>query len=145
MALTLVPDTLARRGWGFTFTGANVGGECAACPFQKLCFGLKEGQRYQVSALREVTHPCVLHEGGKVRVVEVAEAPFQSTVESRLLRGTAATWTPMPCARPDCANWSLCHPTGPKPGLRNQIVAEQGKVECPAGFELTKVQLKPME
>jgi uncharacterized protein (UPF0179 family) len=145
MPLTLVPDTLARRGWGFTFTGANAGSECAACPLQKLCFGLKPGHRYEVAALRDVTHPCALHEGGKVRVVEAVEAPFTSTVETRLLRGTAATWAPLPCARPECANWSLCHPVGPRAGLRDQIVAEHGRVECPAGFELTKVQLKPME
>ncbi|MEA3203107.1 MAG: uncharacterized protein QOI63_777 [Thermoplasmata archaeon] len=145
MPLTLVPDTLARRGLGFTFVGANAGPECAGCPFQKLCFGLQPGHRYEVTALREVTHPCALHEGGRVRVAEVVDAPFASTVETRLLRGTAATWTPIPCGMPECPTWALCHPVGPLPGVRDQIVAEEGPVPCPAGFELTRVQLKPME
>ncbi|HUR62658.1 MAG TPA: UPF0179 family protein [Candidatus Thermoplasmatota archaeon] len=145
MALTLVPDTLARRGLGFFVPGGAVPTECQGCPLQKLCLGLAPGQRYVVSALREVVHPCALHEGGKVRVVEVAPAAFPTTVETRLLRGTAATWTPVPCGMASCANWALCHPVGPKPGLRNQIVASEGAVACPAGFELTKVQLKPME
>ena len=146
MALTLVPDTLARRGWGFTFTGtATPPEECRACPFQKLCLGLTPGRHYQVAALRDVTHPCALHDGARVRVVEASESAFPSTVETRLLRGTAATWSPIPCGRPDCANWALCHPVGPLPGVRNQIVAQQGAVACPAGFELTRVELRPME
>lgn len=145
MALTLVPDTLARRGLGFLVQEGSVPTECQSCPFQKLCLGLQPGQRYVVNALRDVTHPCALHEGGRVRVVEVEAAAFPSTVETRLLRGTAATWTPVPCGMPECANWALCHPVGPKAGLRNQIVAEEGAVACPAGFELTRVQLKPME
>jgi hypothetical protein len=145
MALTLVPDTLARRGYRFTFNGPNTGPECQGCPYQKLCFGLAPGHRYEVQALRDVTHPCALHEGGKVRVAQVEEVSFSSTVETRLLRGTAATWTPIPCGRPDCPNWSLCHPVGPKPGIRHEVTAMEGALPCPAGFGLTKVRLKPME
>lgn len=145
MPLTLVPETLARRGWGFTFNGAGAAPECAPCPLRRLCLGLQPGHRYEVTALRDVTHPCALHEGGRVRVAEVAQAPFASTVETRLLRGTAATWAPIPCGTPECPNWALCHPVGPRAGARSQIVGEQGLVPCPAGYALTRVQLKPME
>ena len=145
MALTLVPDTLARRGLRFTFVGANAGPECDGCPFKKLCFGLQPGHAYQVTALREVTHPCGLHEGGRVRVVEAEETTFQSSLERRHLRGTAAHWAPVPCGRPDCASYAFCHPVGPRGGKRHEIVATEGALECPAGFDLERVKLKPME
>ena len=144
MALTLVPSTLARKGHRFTFLGPNKDIECAACPFQKLCFGLEPGRTYEVKGVREVQHPCELHDEGKVRVVEAVEVPFAATVERRHLRGTAAPWTAPDCKRPSCANWALCHPVGPTAGARHAIVAMQGAVECPAGFDLEKVTLKKM-
>lgn len=152
MALTLVPENLARRGSRFTFRGANVrnghgntGEECVGCPFQTLCFGLSPGSTYQVTGMRGVTHPCALHDGGKVHVVTVEATDFPSSLETRLLRGTAATWTPVPCGRPDCGNYALCHPVGHNAATRHAITASEGTLECPAGFELTKVRLKPME
>jgi uncharacterized protein len=144
MALTLVPTTLAAPGFRFTFAGANPGEECKGCPFQRLCFGLAPGHAYEVTALREVTHPCALHESGRVRVVEVREASFPTTLESRLLRGTAATWAPIPCGQPQCPQWKLCHPVGPVGGRRHEITAQGGEVPCPAGFDLTRVELRPM-
>ncbi|MES2155709.1 MAG: UPF0179 family protein [bacterium] len=152
MTLTLVPESMAKPGARFTYrgpnvprTGGNTGEECEGCPFQKLCFGLTPGHAYQVTALRAVTHPCALHDGGKVHVVTVAETDFVSSIETRHLRGTAAAWTPVPCGRPDCANYGLCHPVGPTAGARHAIVANEGPLPCPAGFDLAKVRLKPME
>lgn len=144
MPLTLVPVTLAETGYRFTFQGPNKDIECAACPFQKLCFGLTPGHAYTVKAVRDVKHPCELHDEGKVRVVEVEEVPFTSTLERRHLRGTAAPWTPIACGRPDCVNWKLCHPVGLAAGARHAIVAQEGTVECPAGFDLEKVALRNM-
>lgn len=151
MALTLVPEALAATGARFTFrapnvptTGGNTGEECQDCPFQKLCFGLTTGHTYTVTGLRDVTHPCALHEGGRVHVVTVAETDFPSSIESRVLRGTAAAWTPIPCGRPDCGSYALCHPKGHKAGARHEITANEGALPCPAGYELTRVRLKPM-
>lgn len=145
MALTLVPSTLASKGHRFTFHGPNKGIECAACPFQKLCFGLAPGRTYEVRAVRDVQHPCELHDEGKVRVVEVAEVDFVSTVERIHLRGTAAAWSPVPCARPTCANWKLCHPVGHAAGARHAITGQLGRVECPAGYDLERVTLRKMD
>lgn len=143
--LTLVPADLAKRGHRFTFTGPNKGGECDPCPYQKLCFGLAPNRTYSVTGVRDVTHPCFLHEPGKVRVVTVEEVPFTSTVERRHLRGTAAVWEPIPCRRPTCAKWALCHPVGPKADAKHAIVSQKGAVECPAGFDIERVELKLME
>lgn len=144
MAITLVPDTLAKPGLRFTFNGPNLGSECQGCPVQKLCFGLAPGHAYEVTNLREASHPCALHDGGRVRAVDVVPTSFASTVETRLLRGTAATWAPLACGRPECANYGLCHPVGPKSGARHAITQQDGALECPAGFELTKVRLQAM-
>ena len=145
MPLTLVPSTLAAKGHRFTFAGPNKGIECAACPFTKLCFGLEPGRRYEVKQVREVQHPCELHDEGKVRVVVAEEVPFTATLERKHLRGTAAPWEGPDCKRPSCKNWALCHPVGPVAGARHAIVKQHGAVECPVGFDLEKVDLKKME
>ena len=142
--LTLVPDALAARGFRFTFAGPNTGEECAGCPFQKLCFGLTPGRSYAVKSVRQVAHPCALHDTGKARVVVVEEVAFPATLERHHLRGTAAPWTAPACGRPSCANWALCHPVGHTAGARHAITAQHGAVECPVGFDLERVDLKPM-
>ncbi|MEK6985659.1 MAG: UPF0179 family protein [Candidatus Thermoplasmatota archaeon] len=145
MTLTLVPESSARIGARFRFLGANAGEECQGCPFQKLCFGLTPSRNYQVKALRPVSHPCGLHEGSKAHVVEVEEVGFTSSLETRHLRGTAATWSPIACGRPDCASYGLCHPVGAQAGVRHAIEANHGPLACPAGFDLVQVTLRPME
>jgi uncharacterized protein (UPF0179 family) len=148
--LTLLPPSLAEPGRRFVFRGPNVppgpnsGEECAACPYQKLCFGLEPGHAYVVKGKRTVTHPCELHEGGRVNVVEVEEVPFESSVERRHLRGTAAHWSPIACARPECPNYALCHPQGTQAGTRHQIVEAGEALACPAGFDLVRAKLRKM-
>jgi uncharacterized protein len=141
--LTLVADDLAQPGFRFTFAGPNPGEECRGCPFQKLCFGLEPHHAYEVVALREMRHPCKLHEPGKVRVVQVKEVAFPSSLETRHLRGTAAQWAPIPCRKPSCANWKLCHPAGAGAG-KHEIVTQGEALECPAGYDIVRVDLKPM-
>jgi uncharacterized protein (UPF0179 family) len=143
--LTLVPDALAAPGYRFTFAGPNLGEECAGCPFQKLCFGLKPGHSYVVKSVRPAVHPCGLHDTGKAHVVVVEESSFPATIERRHLRGTAAAWTAPDCRRPSCRNWALCHPVGHTAGARHAITAQKGAVECPVGFDLERVELKPMD
>ncbi|MHB8632412.1 MAG: UPF0179 family protein [Thermoplasmatota archaeon] len=142
--LTLVAEGLARPAYKFRFLGPNAGPECQGCPFQRLCFGLRPGGAYEVSSVRDVVHPCGLHEGGRVRVALVEEIPFSSTLETRLLRGTAAPWVPIPCGRPDCSKWAVCHPVGREAGARHEVVARGESVSCPAGYELTQVLLRKM-
>lgn len=143
--LTLVPASLAKAGHRFTFAGPNLGDECTGCPFQKLCFGLEPGHSYQVSTLRDVTHPCALHDEGRVRVAVVEEVAFPASLERRHLRGTAAPWTPPDCRKPSCKNFGLCHPKGHVQGARYSIEAQMGALDCPAGFDLERVELKPMD
>ncbi|MEA3191382.1 MAG: uncharacterized protein QOD77_1964 [Thermoplasmata archaeon] len=144
MTLTLVPESLASAGARFTFRGANAApdAECAGCPLQKMCFGLQAGATYQVTGVREVTHPCALHDGGRAHVVTVEPAAVATSLETRLLRGTAATWSAMPCARPECPSYALCHPAASPSGARYAIEKDEGALPCPAGYDLSKVRLK---
>ncbi len=136
--LTLVPLGQAKAGAKFWFTGPNDE-ECQGCPFQKLCFNLSPGQRYEVTEVRDVRHPCRLHDEDKVQVVKVRPVGFTSTVESKRLRGTAVTWTPIPCGYAECPNWRLCHPTGPMAGERRSVVGDAKPLACPMHYDLQKV------
>lgn len=144
MTLTLVPESLARAGARFTFRGPNTGpeSECAGCPLQKMCFGLQPGATYAVVGVREVTHPCALHDGARAHVVTVEQADVATSLETRLLRGTAATWAAMPCGRPECPSYALCHPPASPSGAKYAIEADEGPLPCPAGFDLNKVRLR---
>ena len=144
MTLTLVPESSATPGARFRFLGPNKGEECAGCPFQKLCFGLAPGHDYAVTTVRNVSHPCGLHDGGRAHVVEVEPTTFASSLETRHLRGTAATWSPVPCGKPECPSYALCHPVGALAGTRHAIESNEGALPCPAGFDLVKVRLRPM-
>ncbi len=143
--LTLVPEGLAAHGYRFTFVGANKGPECEGCPFQRLCFNLTPGTTYEVTELRDVTHPCNLHDGDRVRVVQAVPTAFPTSLERKLLRGTAATWKPIPCGRPECPRYKLCHPVGPIAGAHYEIAATHGKIECPVGYDLEEVALRPIK
>ncbi len=140
--LTLVPLDQAKPGARFWFNGPNDD-ECKGCPFQKLCFNLEIGQHYEVTEVRDLRHPCQLHDEGTVQVVKVKPIGFTSTVETKKLRGTAVTWTPIPCGFPECKNWSLCHPTGPQPGQRRAVVSEPEPLACPMHYDLQKVTFSP--
>lgn len=142
--LTLVPEAMAQPGRRLTFAGPNAGEDCAGCPFRALCFRLEPGRRYEVTGLREVWHPCRLHDGDRVRVAEVREVPILTSIEDRHLRGTAASWAPVACGRPQCPRYGFCHPQGLKQGARHQIVATGAAIECPAGFDLHEAQLRLM-
>lgn len=143
MRLSLVPVPHARPGFRFVFRGEN-NEECKGCPYRKLCFDLAPGHAYEVRAVRSITHPCALHDEGKVRVVEVEEVDVPATAARRHLKGTALHWTPPPCGMPACPAYGLCHPVGLAAGAKHEVTATLGVQPCPAGFDLERVRLKRM-
>lgn len=141
--LTLVPETVAKPGYRFVFLGPNQGEECQGCPYQRLCFNLEPGRTYEIDGMRDVVHPCNLHDEGKVRVVTVKPVGFASSVEEKRLRGTAVTWTPVPCGMPECPEYGFCHPVGVAAD-RRYVVDEAGEaMDCPAGYRLRRVRFRP--
>lgn len=145
MALTLVPLHMASEGARFRFQGDPKAMECEGCPVRSLCFRLEPGHAYEVETVRDVRHPCELHDEGTVAVVQVAEVPFQSSVPAKDLRGTATHWTPPPCGMPECPRYGFCHPRGPQVGAKMEIVHVGDAMECPAGLDLREATLRPME
>lgn len=119
--------------------------ECEGCPVRTLCYRLDAGRTYEVESVRDVRHTCELHDDGQVAVVEVAEVPFQASVPSKDLRGTATHWTAPACGMPECPRYGFCHPVGPVAGAKMEIVRVGESMECPAGLDLKEVTLKPME
>ncbi|MGB1586009.1 MAG: UPF0179 family protein [Thermoplasmatota archaeon] len=138
--LGLAPDLLATPGYRFTATGGPYE-ECDGCPVQKLCFAPEAGRHMEVKAVRSVVHPCNLHEGG-MRVVELDEASFATTLEAKRLRGTAATYSPPDCGHPTCPNWKLCHPVGPTRDVRYAVESVGEAVDCPMHYNLKRVHIK---
>lgn len=144
-SLTLVPETLAEKGYRFFFHGPNDGPECESCPVRLLCFRIPAGRHYEVTQVRKVTHPCDLHEGERVQVCLVEEVPFETTLERKHLRGTAARWDPVPCGYPECPQYALCHPVGPAKGAKYTIKETGDKVDCPMHYDIARVVLEPVE
>lgn len=138
--LGLAPDLLARPGFRFTATGGPFD-ECEGCPVQKLCFGVEAGRHYEVTDLRDVVHPCAVHEGG-MRVVQLQEAAFDTTLETKRLRGTAAAFSPPDCGNPSCTLWAVCHPVGPTRDVRYAIEEVGDDVACPMHYKLKRVRLR---
>ncbi len=139
--LTLVPAGLARTGYRFTFMGDADDEACHGCPVRQVCFRLEAGRRYEVVEVRDVRHPCGLHDEDKVAVCKVEPVAFTSTVETKSLRGTAVTWKPIPCGFPECPNNPICHPTG-LPSGRHVVDKEHGALECPMHYQLTRVTMR---
>lgn len=142
--LTLLPSTLAATGYRFTYRGDGRFEECEGCPVKGVCYRLEPGRRYEVQAVRDVEHPCNLHETGRVRVCTVQEIPLHTSLETKHLRGTAAHWRPVPCGYPECPNNRLCHPVATPEG-RYAIVEDRGQLRCPMGYDLHTVTLEPLD
>ncbi len=78
-------EKLARPGVEFIYYGPAE--PCKTCKLAGVCVGnLEPGRRYKILRVRSMpSHSCPpLHEGGKVRVVEVVEPSIEVAVEPRL-------------------------------------------------------------
>lgn len=142
--LTLLPATLAEPGYRFVYRGDGGFEECDGCPVRGVCYRLTPGRRYQVETVRDVEHPCGLHDEARVRVCTVQEVPLHTSLETKHLRGTAAHWSPVPCGYPECKTYKLCHPVG-APAGRYAIAQDAGPLACPMGYDLHRVTLEPLD
>ena len=75
--ITLIGNCLANKGLKFMHYGATS--ECESCRFKNTCIDtLEEGRMYIIKNVKNGEQPCMIHEGGKVRVVEVEKARIES-------------------------------------------------------------------
>ena len=136
--VTLIGEKLAIGGGEFTYLGAN--NECRNCKLKTVCFNLKPGRRYKITKVRDKQHNCNIHEGNVV-VVEVSEMPFFASVNKKLSEGAKTKVDKKECKNIGCESFKICTNIALQKGKTYTIKKAYEKIDCPAGFELYKVEL----
>ncbi|PKK86459.1 MAG: hypothetical protein CVT48_00905 [Thermoplasmata archaeon HGW-Thermoplasmata-1] len=133
--ITLLGECQAKKGGRFVYLGHTQ--TCKECKLRTICFNLEAGKMYEVAAIREKLHDCLLHDTG-ARVVEVTEVTaHEAAIPEKSANGTAITLNPEDCKNRGCGNWRLCHPDALAAGKTYKIIKiERKKVECPEGHKL---------
>ncbi|MHA2370185.1 MAG: UPF0179 family protein, partial [Candidatus Hodarchaeales archaeon] len=129
----------AKEGYRFIYLGSTS--QCEACRLQGVCLtNLESGRLYEVVSVRDVAHPCAVHD--RVVTVTVHEPAHEVAVRSRVaIPGSTLTWSDSQCDQVLCENYSsLCKPEYLHPGDRLHIKGKNGVVACPQGVKLTKIE-----
>ena len=137
MVITLVGEKLAKPGLEFIYYGP--GETCKTCRLARVCIGnLEPGRRYKIVRVRNIEHPCPLHEG-KVRVVEVVEPAIEVLMEPRYaIVGSKIKLSFVECNDDDKAE--LVRPEGLFEGDLVKILEIVDDVECGGRkYKLVKV------
>ncbi|AUB56190.1 hypothetical protein BK007_09345 [Methanobacterium subterraneum] len=141
--ITLIGKNLAEKGIRFMHYGAAS--QCEKCRFKTTCIeSLEEGRIYRVKEVKNTEHPCMIHDGGKVKVVDVDRAVIKAAIDSkRAFEGSNIVFNPPECDE-DCSLRELCFPEGLYPDDKCKIVKKMGKPvdKCAKGLNLTVVMLK---
>ena len=94
--------------------------------------------------MKDTQHPCPIHEGGKVRVVEVEKSDIETLIDSKIaFEGSNIIFNPTPCDKV-CKVKDLCNPAGLYADDRAKIIKNKGKplIECAKGLDLNFVLLR---
>ena len=141
--ITLIGKSLAEEGLKFMHYGASA--ECEACRFKSTCIdSLEEGRMYIIVGVKDTEQPCPIHEGGKVKVVEVEQADIEALVDAKkAFEGSMIVFDPPECEK-ECTMRELCFPEGLYKGDKCKITKSVGKPanECIKGLKLSLVLLK---
>jgi uncharacterized protein len=141
--ITLIGKSLANRGLKFMFYGGSS--ECESCRFKGTCIDtLEEGRMYIIKNVKSGEQPCLIHEGGKVKVVEVENAYVKGLVDTKKsFEGSKMVFNPPECDE-ECSLRDLCLPEGLYSDDKCTIIKNLGKPrqKCPAGRDLNMVLLK---
>ena len=102
---------------------------------------LEPGRLYEVISVRDVVHECSVHEN--VVTVTVREPEFEVAIKSRLaMPGSTLTWENSNCDRLLCEHYNThCQPEYLQKGDRLHIKEKNGKIKCPKGEKLTKIEV----
>ncbi len=141
--ITLIGNYLAKKGLKFLYYGAAS--QCEKCRFKVTCLdSLEEGRMYQIRDVKNTEHPCLVHNGGKVQVVDVEKAPVKTMIDSKkAFEGSNIIFSPSDCEE-ECSMRELCFPEGLYHEDKCKITKKIGKPKekCPKGFNLSVVLLK---
>lgn len=139
MILTLLPKNLAKPG--FSFVAGKGDNECKGCRFYKTCVdNLKPGRIYTVSSVRNIEHPCKIHDSG-VKIVEVNESQIEAAIPKKFAIEGATGVFSFSCNE-RCQYHDFCFPDGIKIGDKFHIIRIKEKIECPLNNNILKVTLK---
>jgi len=141
--ITLIGKNLAEKGLKFVHYGPSA--ECEECRFKNTCIDpLEEGRMYIITDVKDSEHPCPIHEGGKVKVVEVERAEIETLVDSKKTFEGSIVVFKFPECEKECTMRDLCFPEGLFEGDRCKIVKSIGKTpnKCINGLDLKLVLLK---
>lgn len=141
--ITLIGSRLAHKGLKFQHYGAAR--LCEKCRFRNTCIDpLDEGRIYEIKEVKDTQHPCLLHEEGTVRVVDVDRASIKSLIDSKkAFEGSNFIFMPPKCDV-ECEFRNLCFPEGLYPHDKCKIMKKLGNPihKCPKGLDLSLVLLK---
>jgi len=135
--ITLIGEKLAIKDLEFTYIGSN--NECKNCRLKTVCFHLKPGRNYTITNIRDKKHPCNVHEGNAV-IVEVNELPLIATVSKEIPEGSDIKIERKKCNNIRCKFFNICT-NGTQKKKNYTIKKTYGKIKCPLGYELYKVEL----
>ncbi|HML06390.1 MAG TPA: UPF0179 family protein [Methanobacterium sp.] len=141
--ITLIGKSLAEKGVKFIHYGPSA--ECEACRFKSTCIdSLEEGRMYIINDVKETEHPCPIHEGGKVKVVDVQRAEIKALVDSKKAFEGSMVIFEFPECDKECTMRDLCFPEGLFEGDKCKIVKTVGKSpnQCIKGLNLSLVLLE---
>jgi len=141
--ITLIGNSLANKGLKFMHYGAIS--PCESCRFKNTCIdALETGRMYIIKNVKNGEQPCKVHEGGKVRVVEVEKAYIRGVIDSKQsFEGSRIAFNPPECDE-DCSLKNLCFPEGLYRDDKCKIIRNMGKPreKCLKGRDLNTVLLK---
>lgn len=141
--ITLIGSKLAQKGLKFVHYGAAS--QCEHCRFKSTCIdALEVGRTYIIKEVKDTEHPCPLHDGGKVKVVNVDKAHIRALIDSKkAFEGSSIIFRPPDCDV-QCPQRNLCFPEGLYQDDKCKIIKKLGKPgqKCVKGLELTRVILK---
>jgi uncharacterized protein (UPF0179 family) len=141
--ITLIGKKLAKKGLIFMHCGSAP--ECDECRFKGTCVdSLEEGRMYIIKNIKDSEQKCNLHEGHKVKVIEVEKANIKALVDSKRAFEGSMISIKHPQCEEECEMHDMCFPEGLYEEDKCKIVKTLGKPskKCLKGYDLNRVILK---
>ncbi len=138
--VTLVGEKHAKKGNKFIYRGSLS--ECRDCKVKTVCFNLEDGRKYEIKEVRQMHHPCKIHEGG-VRAVEYEKQPIEYAIsaDAAIEKARVTLEVREPCTNRGCDYYKLCFPQGIKLASQYEIKTVSGTINCTEGKQLKEVLL----
>ena len=94
--------------------------------------------------MRDKSHPCFLHETGKVRVVEVDRAQHRVILPARgIIEGESFLYPERSCDLRGCEMWRECVGGPLRVNFSYKVIEVGPPVNCPVGYALRRAKVAP--